>query len=445
VGLRLLSLASVVGAALCGAGVARRLFDGRSARWAFWLTATSPVLADGLMVWAHAPAAALAGLGVLAGLALVRGERALWWPVLVLAVAVGVLLRSESVLFALSVGGVVGLAGLVARHGRAVAVGLVTGAATVAAFAGQRVWVHGITGASGLGRLAREGNDSYGWLDGRVHGAVVALVRGATSSATASVLAVLAAGLVAVAALAKRRPDQISIPPVGLLSVAAGLVVLRLLVAGDDAVSGLLVAWPAALLAPLALRRGRLAPLVVAAGLVVFTFAVVLTQYDDGGGLQWGGRYLAPLIVPLAALAAGGVVARLDSVGERRAVAALLAATAVLGLLVTDHVRRDNGNAVAQLASQHQPVGLAHGDGLARLDWAAWPARCWIADGDHLRGAVALLRRAGVHQAAYLDFAPVDFAGTAARATPDRPDARIGTLTVAGIGPLQRALDLPCR
>jgi hypothetical protein len=440
VGLRLLSMVSVIGAALCSAGIARRLFGDGSARWAFWLTATSPLLADGLMVWAHAPAAAVAGLAVLAGLALTRGEDRRWWPVLVVAVAAGVLLRSEAVLLALALGGVVGLAGLVGRHGRAVAVGLVTGATTAASFALERSWIHHVTGTSGLGALAREGSDTYSWLSGRVHGAEVALVQGATSSGAGAITGLLAVALVAAAVVARRRPDLLRTPPWILLAASAVLVVLRTLVADADPVSGLLAAWPAALLALLSLGRTRSAPLLLAVGSALFAIAVVLTQYDDGGGLQWGGRYLAPMLVPIAALAAGGVVAGLASVQERRAVAGLLAATALLALVVPDHVRRGNAEGLGQVRAVGERVVLVHGDQLARLDWTGWPDRCWIADDHDVQGTVRLLAGAAVRAAAYVDFAVEDFAGTGAVVTPERPGARVGTvdLSLAIPGPAAR-------
>ena len=190
-------------AALAGAGIARRLGGSSAARWGFWIVATSPVLPDGLMVWAHAPAAALAGGAVLAAVALWRRESAWWWAVLAGSLAGGVLVRSESLLFGLALGGVVGAVGLWRRDGRLIGVGLVSGASAGVALVGERLLDPSTSsGSGGLGIAARDNGNGQGWLSGHVHGAGQALLRGALSSPSASACSFASLVLVVLAVVA---------------------------------------------------------------------------------------------------------------------------------------------------------------------------------------------------------------------------------------------------
>ena len=64
VGYRLFGVGSVVGLAMV-AWASRRAGRSRAAPWAFWIAAASPVLANGWLLWAHAPSAFVGGLLVL--------------------------------------------------------------------------------------------------------------------------------------------------------------------------------------------------------------------------------------------------------------------------------------------------------------------------------------------------------------------------------------------
>jgi hypothetical protein len=308
------------------------------------------------------------------------------------------------VVAALAVGGVIGLAGLVRRDRRLIGAGLLAGAATAAAMALDWAWRAAITGADTSTLSARAG--SGGWVAGRLEGATVALLEVADDPAGA-LCGILALALIGGALLLSRREGP-RVRPAVLVALAAGLVAVQLVVANAAPVPGLLPAWPVALFAvgALAVGPGRGLARWIALGAGAFALAVLLTQYDDGGGLQWGGRYLAPLVVPIGTLAAMGVVRVLPAVADRRAVSVLLAATGVLGLVVTDEVRQVNDRAVDAVERTGEPVVLVAGDQLARLDWRGWPGRCWVADGDDLVGALDLLRRAGVEHAAYLGIRP---------------------------------------
>ena len=415
VGLRLLPLASVLVAAAAAWGLARRLFGDVAAPWALWIVACSPLLPNGLMLWAHAPAAALAGLVALGGLAAWERPRAWgWWPVYAAGLAGLVLLRSEGLLAAAAVVGALALTALVRRDGRAAALAVAGSASTALAFGAEAVWTRAIVDGGSRGLASRASGDP--WLSGRVEGAVTVLLDGA-SSAGPALLSLLAAVLVLAAVVVRRTGGP---PAQLLLACAAAATALRYVVAPEEPVAGLVVAWPVALLALLLDRLdGRLRVVLLAAAL--FTGAVLVTQYADGGGLQWGGRYLAPLLVPLGALAAGGLVARLPSRDERAAVVALLAATALLGLLVTDEVRQGNARAVERVEALGHPAGLVAGEHLARLDWRGWPERCWVAEGDDLEAALGLLERSGALPAAYLGFAPGPLRAAGAEVTTASP------------------------
>ena len=429
-GLRLLPMLGVVIAALCGGGLAGRLAGPGAAPWGFWIVATSPVLADGLMLWAHAPSTAAAGVVVLAAVTIAAGRaRWWWWVALGVAAGGGVLLRSEGLLVAAAVAGGLGLVGIARHQARLVVAGVATAAAGLGALALEWLWTTSVTSTAANTVSTRAGDED--WIRSRLDGAWTVLLRGAEDP-VAALVAVLAVVLVALAVLAARQ-ERPPVRPAVLVGLAAVLVMIRLVVASDDPVSGLLAAWPIAVLgggaiAPTRERRTLVAVL-VGSGAVVL--AVVATQYDNGGGLQWGGRYLAPVIVPLGAVAAAGLIRVLPSVLDRRVAGALLIVTAVLGLVVTNEIRQINADALDRVGATGQPAVLVAGDQLARLDWHRWPERCWLSEGDDLEHAIEVLRTARVTRAAYVGFTPEQLeAAGAAGATPDRPGARLGTVEI---------------
>ena len=424
VGLRLLPMASVVVAALCGAALARRMGGPVAGPWGFWVVATSPVLADGLMIWAHAPSAALAGLAVLAAVELETGKaRWWWWALLCAALAGGVLVRSEGAFVVAAVAGLLALIGLRRREWRLVGAGVLGAGAGAGALLLEWAWAAGYDGAGLTSRA-----DSSGFLGDRLHGAGVSLLRGA-SDPGAALISLLAVSLVVLAVVASRR-TSLAIRPELVVGAAAVLVVVRTVVGHDDPVPGLLSAWPALAFAGAGVVAAarRALPVALLVGATGFGLAVVATQYDDGGGLQWGGRFLAPLLVPTGAVAAVGLLRVLPSPSVRRTGAALLAATALASLVITDQIRETNLSVVHQVDATGQPVVLVAGDQIARLDWSRWPERCWISDRGDLRGALAALREAGVDHAAYVGFEPIDLTALGASARPVHRGALVGVV-----------------
>lgn len=408
VGLRLLSLASVVAAALVAFHLAVTLGGRRAGPWGFAVAAASPVLADGFMFWAHAPSAALAGLAVLALLRLLDRVSWPWTVVLAVALAAGVSLRSEGLLFAaalLLVFGAVALTGTGDRRWPRLGAATVAGLASIGTFLLERAWTSDIVGERVV-TAAEAGAATT--LSGRINGAVTSLFDGSLVSNRAGALSVLAVVLVLAAVVATLGPT-IRLRPSVLLGAAAAVGIVRILVEPTDPVLGLFAASPVLLLAALSLRPSTprepgprtVSPVIVVIAVgVVFAGAVLATQYDDGGGVQWGGRYLAPAVVPLAALVALAVerlraVDRLAPVG----LAALLAVGGVAAFVIPDQVRRDNVDAVERIAAPGNDVILVGNDNTARLDWRHWPERRWIASNGDLNGALAILRNSLVHEA----------------------------------------------
>jgi hypothetical protein len=409
IGLRLLPLAGVVGAALVAFHLAGALGGPSAAPWGFAVAAASPLLANGFMLWAHAPIAALAGLALLALVRSLQRVRWEWAVVLGASLGGGVLLRSEGVLFAGAVVFLLGSAGLVGprpvRRDRWVLAAVAAGA-SAAAYALDSLWSARIIGDRPP--TSAPTGPATTTIGGRIDGAITSLLDGSLSSRAGGFLALVGVALVALALVGAVRP-QFPVRPTVALVAAAGAGVARILAAPDDPVLGLFAAAPALLLAALAVtHRARsdggerdLTPTaaVVAVGLC-FAGAVLATQYDDGGGVQWGGRYLAPALVPLAALVAVSV-GRLRSADRRApaALAGLLLVGAVAGFVVPDEVRRSNVTAVERIAAPGNQVVLVGNDNTARLDWRHWPERRWLATNGDAPGALEVLRSALVRSA----------------------------------------------
>ena len=177
------------------------------------------------------------------------------------------------------------------------------------------------------------------------------------------------------------------------------------------------------------------------------------TIYSDGGGFQWGGRFLSPLLGPLAALAAVAVAERTPG-GSPRAwpshlrwfaggLTALLAVQAVACVVLPDRMRENARKQLASVIALGEPVNIAGGQMIPRLDWRAWPDRCWIsvpvtktvADA---RGVLTVLKESGVSEAAYAGLDPdlLEDAGFVVR--PDAGNRAIGVVEVPGAdGPLE--------
>lgn len=434
VGLRLLSMLAVVAAAATAFRLATDLGSGRSAPWAFWLVAASPLLANGLMIWAHAAAAAIAGLASLC-IARTIDRRSMGWSVCLVAVlGTGVLLRSEFVLFSIAAALVLSALGAWRREGRLVIVGAACGAATYLALRGEAWWVASIVGdrASEFELTSRAGG-SGGWLRGRLDGVAASAFEGAMDSPSAAVVSVL---VIVCVALVVANPRRLNLPTVPLLWAAVALTGARLLVGADEPARGIVAAWPLVLLALLAVKDAGSTERCLLALAGLFAVAVFVTQYDDGGGLQWGGRFLSLAIVPVGVAGATGLRALQSRVPRSTApLVALLAAGGLLGLLVTNQVRSQNASAMATVASTSSQVVVVSNTQIARLDWRRWPERCWLSTEPHqFDDAEAVLDRAGISGAAYVLFDPDVLRRNGLGPRPLRDAESIGTV---GSGPTE--------
>ena len=416
IGLRVVGVGSLVAVAAVGWLLGRHL-EPRAAPLAFWVLATSSVLANAWMLWAHA-ASALAG--ALLMLAAVRPARG--WPWLVVAAgasAVGVLLRAEGMLWALAVAAAVLLT---RRDRRGVLLAAVTAGSAGVARALEDDWIRRIIDASGgSSPLDQRGGDA-GFVD-RLGGLRRVLIDGAFVSEAGKLLGLAAVVLAVVAAVALvRRSGRAAAAALG----AAGAVLLvRLVVASEDPAPGLLVVAPALALA-VAWRPRDVTRDVVVVATVLFLGAVAVTIYPDGGSFQWGGRYLSPAIGALAVLAAAAVRRAQDGLSSAMVrpltvgVVLLLLGQAVSSVVGPDQIRRDGQQAFSRLLAAGPPVFIAHGTQAARVDWRGWPERCWIAvpdDGspEDLREVLAVVARSGIDDAVYVGFAPdeIEAAGAA--------------------------------
>ena len=413
IGFRALAVGALLAVCAISWAIARSLAGARAGPWGFWFGAASPALANAWITWSHTPAAAAGGLTVLGVLRARTDPR--WLVAAGLGSGVGVLLRSESVLWSAAVAaGVM----LVDRSHRALRDASVVVAAAALAFLGEGAWSTAIVGSSTGG-----GESLSGDLSGRGAGASaidrlrglrLATVDGAFASTSGKLLAIGCAALVLGAVVAIRRGHGGSRLAARMFAAAAVLLAVRILVAPDDPIPGMVLAAPVLLLALLwpVMREQRWLP----ASMGLFVLAVGATTYPDGGSLQWGGRYLSPLVCPLAGIAAAGLVALLRDPGPRPrdhhvafGVAALLVVQAIGAVVVPDQVRRDTAAPVARVVGAGPDVLIAKGGQIPRLDLDGWAGRCWIATpddagADDLEAVLDVLRASGVQRATYVGF-----------------------------------------
>jgi len=393
-GLHLLSVLGAVGVAVAAwllVAEARRSSTANSGlcRVAFWMAAVSPVLVNSQVVWAHASSAAVAGLALVAGLrAIRRGTRSWAAAGAAAALAAGVLLRSEGVLWAAAVALTVAfIRGRRAGSGSGVAALVVLAGPAAAATLAERWWVRAIVGGSGYENLrVRPGPSSF--IGGRISGAWHELFQAYPTGATAGLAAVLAAMLVAgLGFLALRRwssdsPRDLAVAVV----VAVGLYGLSSARHPSYPLVGLFAAWPIAALGVtcVAWRRADSSVRVMGVAVGLFVAAVMATQYPEGGGLEWGGRFLSPALAPLAALAAVGLAHRLDPapLAAKRFASGLLAvlgaATAVAGLVTVGVSRQRQASVVDAIARHRAPVVVTTIPALPRVAWSIDANTTWM-------------------------------------------------------------------
>lgn len=425
-GLHLPALLGLIGTAVAAWLLAGQL-DPRLRRPAFWLAAGGPVLVNGFLLWAHAPSAALAGFA-LVGAAIVARSGPSRWTLAAVAAALagGVLLRSEGLLFAAAL--IVTLGALVYRREglrRAAVTLAVAGIPPLAAALLEREWVGSIIGAPHETLASRSGSGSSSFLAGRLGGAWHVLMQGHFVDPAAGLPLLLALALVTgLGAVALRRWGPSSLGKLALaIGLAAGFVVFRFLGHPADPVTGLFPAWPLAALGLLLFRWRGAGPVahVIGGTSALCAAAVLATQYPEGGGVEWGGRFLSPLLVPIAVLAVAGLVRALDAVPDsgRRPATALLVAlglvSATFAVASVGDLRDGQDHLVAAISRHPATVTVTTRPSLPRLSWRSDARMAWmLTDEAGLPALLGDLRRAGVADVAVLTATDVPHSDLAA-------------------------------
>ena len=408
-GLHLVALLGAVGAAAAAWLLAAEV-DATLGRPAFWVTASSPVLVNGTLLWAHAPSAAAAGLALVAATRLARRPHApLATAGAVVALAGGVLLRSEGLLFAGALVVVVAARRLRPAGARAALSTLaVLGVPVAAAALGERAWVRAIVGRTVDTLTVREGaTRSTPYLAGRLAGAFHSLFQAHYESVAAGPPVLAALGLaVGLGCLALRRWGPSSRRDLAI--AVTGVVVLyglRVAQHPTDGVTGLFAAWPVAALG-LVLLRGRDRHPTVDLCLVVgavFSAGVLLTQYPEGGGLEWGGRFLSPATVPLAVVATVALARRIRGAPAvvrplaTVAVGGLAVASTLFGLVTVARARAGQDGFIAAAARHPATVTVTTLEAYPRIAWRTHDRLSWmLTDDAGLPVLLATLRAAGV-------------------------------------------------
>lgn len=422
-GMVMLSLAGTVMAAGLAALLARRLDDDLM-RPVLWVVgAGSPLLFDGFLVMAHTLAAAAAAATVLLALRAVESRSVGALLAVGPAVATGVFLRSEFMLFAAALAAVavvMVVAAMVERRRSVVPAFLATVVlvAAVASRLAERAWTAAIvgppTGASGAAPLPSGG------LGGRVRGFVLTWFTagyGGLRPAHLALVAMLVAGVLAAYVLRRNLPAVVSIVPL-LAVVSAGAAAMAVALRPANIVPGLLVAFPLAAVGLVLVRRETLRSTTAQlcfGTFVMFAVAVAATQYERGGSGEWGGRYFAlglPVLAPVLLLAVRDGGARLTmvvrQVGVRSLVVVMLALSvmSVAGLRSAHEHNRDTNRAVAELAAGvpgvDPPVIVASDGALARLGWPLFDGGRWLLAGADVSDLATRLNLAGVREFVYL-------------------------------------------
>lgn len=394
---QLLSVLGGVGAALAGAGVARRIRPDL-ARPTLWVVGlASPLLFDSYLLIAHTVGAAAVTGALLAGSCAVDRRRPAWVPVVLIAVTFGGLMRNEAILYGLALAAVFGVLAVRRRDLAALGVATAAGAGAVAAKLLDGALTQAVVAQAEAIGVPGGASDGLGGLVTARVGALLTTLAAPSYGGRplAGLLVLLVAGCLMAAAVVARRSSIDTGLVTLLISIAAGCAVLRLVLAPPSLVPGLFVAFPLLLAGVCLIRRELLhgPAAVVAATTGVFVLGVAATQYATGGSGEWGGRYFAigvPAMVPLALAALADTGARLPARPRRQTLAGLTVVTvcfAVLSLLSLQAVHNGTAAVVDQVAGVAAtteagdggtPVVLTTAEALPRLSWRHVPDGRWL-------------------------------------------------------------------
>lgn len=290
-------------------------------------------------------------------------------------------------------------------------------AAAATAVAVEQRWIAAVIGESVALRGAREAlpvgaagsrGPAY-WFRGRMTGAFHSLLSGGASAPRMLAVLVALSVLGYAAWICRRRRPGWEWDITLTLVVASGLYLALAIRGQKQDMTGLLAAWPLAVLG-LASLSGAIAPAAkfAAAVTALFVVAVLATQYRIGGGVEWGARYLSPVLAPLAVLASLGLVRIRDTVsplprGRRRVVLGALVMLAVVpsatGLALMATERSRSGRLVDEVTSGGSGLVVTDIVALPRAAWRTHPGVAWmlVVPGE-LDEAVAALREGGARR-----------------------------------------------
>ena len=419
-GIVLLSLAGTVAAAGLAAALAGRV-DRSLVRPTLWVVGVgSPMLFDGFLAMAHTLGAALATAAVLAAVVAVQDHRPKAGLLVALPMAGAVLLRNEALLFAAALVLAAGVVWIRRPYRAAAAtVAAATLVATIGARLVERVWIARITGGAVAATSVGVPASGDSLLRGRVDGFLRTWLNpgdGGPLSVRIALLLILPAIVWCVLRIRADPDDRTGI--LGSAAVAAAAAVAAVLIAPDNIVPGLLVAFPVATAGMMVLRRSLfndVGPLLLGVTAAAFAGAVLATQYAEGGIGEWGGRYFAlavPAAVPLllAGLRRQGLVLP-TSVRRGVAVALGICAMALSTMAVTalrsSHQGADEVvsriETAAQSTGDPRPVVLTTWIGGPRLAWPIFEDHRWlyVRNGD-VATAASRLRETGIDRFVFL-------------------------------------------
>lgn len=296
-------------------------------RWsatAFWLTASSPLLVNAYVMWAHAPSAALAGFLALAAVRIGRyGPRLPSLALFLFTLVPGILLRSEIQLFGAAI--VLGLAWLIIRRdgasflARVIPLGALSIPLILILFTRKmEFWIiERIIGAGVAEDGIRQGSaNASSYWPGRISGAWHLLFEGSASGSRSDSLLYLAlASTVMSGILLRIRFRMSAFVFIASATIALIAVWIRFDEQPLEAAGGLFVAWPILAIGVLATRMKETSQIEQALWVAITAFLAMIlaTQYDIAGGLEWGARFLSPLLPLVAVLMASGFHRCLDS------------------------------------------------------------------------------------------------------------------------------------
>lgn len=343
----LTSIAGVVLAATCAALVARRLNPSIDVPTLWLVGAGSPLLFSAFFVGGHALAAGLTAFLALLIVWIVDDRQFKWMAAAIPVTILLTIIRSEGAVAALALAGVMGLQAIRWREprksdGAVCASATALGAAVVLAFLVDSRITRLIAGGSAATNTSIDRGSDFLTAG---YAMVVRPFSGQLADAAPTLLVVLPG--VILAGLVYRLLPRFRLLAIGIVWLVA-IAAVAAIPAQPNLVSGLLVAFPAAVLGIMLLDRNDFANTLVVRLLgssLLATLVILSTTYAEGGSTEWGGRFLHLLIPLLAVPAVLGLYRAWDKFEKPEArlfAGAVVVLTLALGIraLQTNHAYR---------------------------------------------------------------------------------------------------------